>query len=58
MSVVDDRMFNLVFGSGQDDFDGILPTVEHMIGSIQIHAAGGDVVLEDEGQLGNGESED
>jgi hypothetical protein len=38
VSVVDDRVFNLVFGSSQEEFDRVLPNVEHMISSIQIPA--------------------
>ena len=38
VSAVDDRLFNLVFGSSQEEFDRIFPNVEHMISSIQIPA--------------------
>jgi PsbP-like protein len=39
VSFVNDRIFNLGFGASQGEFDKILPTVEHMISSIQVPAA-------------------
>lgn len=36
VSFVNDRIFNLSFGAGQDEFDRLLPTVEHMISSIKV----------------------
>jgi hypothetical protein len=36
VSLVDDRIFNLSYGTSQDEFDRILPTVEHMISSIKV----------------------
>ena len=36
VSVVNDRIFQLNFGVSQDEYDRLLPTVEHMINSIKV----------------------